>query len=96
MPHMACLQYSSHSQQAIAEAERAKLLSTTTLGVQQALLAQYAEMVTASNKGVEKIVYLDPSVNRESPFALGSLQNLNMDLQSLSKLGIAATNGNHN
>jgi len=76
--------------QAAAEAERAEMLSHTTLGQQEALLSQYSQMVIESNRGVEKVVYLDPSVNRESPFALGSLQNLNHDLHSLSKLGIAA------
>lgn len=83
---------------AAAEAERAEVLSRTTLGQQESLLAQYAHMVIESNKGVEKVIYLDPSVNRESPFALGSLQNLNNDLHSLSKLGIAANgsgNGKH-
>lgn len=75
---------------AAAEAERAEVLSRTTLGQQESLLAQYSHMVIESNRGVDKVVYLDPSVNRESPFALGSLQNLNNDLHSLSKLGIAA------
>jgi regulator of protease activity HflC (stomatin/prohibitin superfamily) len=85
---------------ATAEAERAEVLSRTALGQQEALLKQYAHMVIESNRGVDKIIYLDPSVNRESPFALGSLQNLNNDLHSLSQLGIAsdhqaATDGHH-
>ena len=78
---------------AAAEAERANMLSQTTLGMQQALLSIYSDIVIASNKGVEKVIYMDPSVNRESPFALGSLQKLNYDLHSLTQLGIAA-NGN--
>jgi uncharacterized membrane protein YqiK len=73
---------------AAAEAERARMLSETVLGQQQALLAQYTEMVIGSNQGVEKVVYLDPSINRNSPFALGSLNNLNMDLHSLTQLGL--------
>ena len=76
---------------AAAEAQRAELLSNTPLGTQEALLSVYSQMVVESNKGVEKIVYLDPSVNRESPFALGSLANLNMDLHSLTQLGVAAS-----
>jgi len=52
---------------AAAEAERAEMLSKTALGQQQSLLAQYTDMVVGSNQGVEKIVYLDPSVNRDSP-----------------------------
>jgi regulator of protease activity HflC (stomatin/prohibitin superfamily) len=75
---------------AAAEAQRAEMLSNTTLGQQEALLAIYKDMVVQSNSGVEKIVYMDPSVNRDSPFALGSLNNLNMDLHALSTLGIAA------
>jgi regulator of protease activity HflC (stomatin/prohibitin superfamily) len=86
------------SLKAHAEAQRAELLSRTTLGMQESLLAQYSQMVIESNRGVEKVVYLDPSVNRESPFALGSLQNLNFDLHSLSQLGVAAgqADGNGN
>jgi regulator of protease activity HflC (stomatin/prohibitin superfamily) len=75
---------------AAAEAQRAEMLSNTNLGQQEALLAIYKDMVVQSNSGVEKIVYMDPSVNRDSPFALGSLNNLNMDLHALSTLGIAA------
>jgi regulator of protease activity HflC (stomatin/prohibitin superfamily) len=78
---------------ATAEAERAEMLSQTELGRQEALLGLYSKMVIESNKGVEKIIYLDPSVNRESPFAIGSLQNLNNDLHSLTHLGIAAGEG---
>ena len=77
-----------------AEAQRAELLSKTTLGQQETLLAQYSRMVVESNKGVEKVVYMDPSINRDSPFALGSLQNLNMDLHALTQLGIAANGSN--
>ena len=78
---------------AMAEAERAEMLSQTELGRQEALLGLYSKMVIESNKGVEKVIYLDPSVNRESPFAIGSLQNLNNDLHSLTHLGIAAAEG---
>ena len=74
-----------------AEAQRAELLSNTSLGTKEALLSMYSQMVVESNKGVEKVVYLDPSVNRDSPFALGSLANLNMDLHSLTQLGVAAS-----
>jgi hypothetical protein len=62
----------------------------TALGQQEALLSYYSHTVIESNRGVQKVVYLDPSVNRESPVALGSLQNLNNDLHSLSQVGIAA------
>jgi len=72
-----------------AEAERAALLSKTKLGQQQSMLEIYAEMVKSSNKGVQKVIYMDPSVNRDSPFALGSLDTLNRDLHSLTKVGIA-------
>lgn len=65
---------------AAAEAERAKLLSQTSLGQQQALFQIYADMVKHSNEGVEKVVYLDPSINKDSTFALGSLNGLNRDL----------------
>jgi regulator of protease activity HflC (stomatin/prohibitin superfamily) len=75
---------------AAAEAERAALLSKTNLGMQEALLRIYSDIVIESNRGVEKVIYMDPSVNRESPFAIGSLQNLNNDLHSLTHLGIAA------
>ena len=80
---------------ALAEAERAKLLSETDLGEKESLLTIYADMVKKSNEGVNKVVYMDPSVNRDSTFALGSLDDLNRDLHSLSRLGIAAgqTNG---
>jgi len=73
-----------------AEAERAEMLSRTDLGQQEALLNIYSDMVVKSNQGVEKVVYLDPSVNRDSPFALSSVHNLNQDLHSLTRLGIAA------
>jgi len=82
---------------ASAEAERAKLLSQTSLGQQQCLFEIYADMVKSSNEGVNKVVYLDPSINKDSPFALGSLDGLNRDMHSLTKLGIAsAQNGNQN
>lgn len=71
------------------------MLSRTSLGQQEALLAIYSNMVVKSNANVEKIVYMDPSVNRDSPFALGSLNNLNMDLHALSTLGIAAGEGSN-
>jgi len=73
-----------------AEAERAEMLSRTDLGQQEALLNIYSNMVVQSNKGVQKVVYLDPSVNKDSPFAMSSLNNLNQDLHSLTHLGIAA------
>lgn len=75
---------------AVAESERATLLSATDLGQKESLLTIYADMVKESNAGVSKVVYLDPSVNRDSPFALGSLDGLNRELHSLSKMGIAA------
>jgi regulator of protease activity HflC (stomatin/prohibitin superfamily) len=75
---------------AAAEAERAKLLSQTALGQQQSLFEIYADMVKASNAGVNKVVYMDPSVNRDSPFTMGSLDGLNRDLHSLTKLGVLA------
>jgi len=50
----------------------------------------YADMIKTSNTGVEKVVYLDPSVNKDSTFALGSLNGLNRDLHAMSKLGIVA------
>jgi uncharacterized membrane protein YqiK len=55
---------------AAAEAQRAEMLSNTTLGQQEALLAIYKDMVVQSNNGVEKIVYMETSVNRDSPFAM--------------------------
>lgn len=73
---------------AAAEAERAKLLSQTKLGQQQSMLGIYADMIKSSNEGVNKVVYMDPSVNRDSPFALGSLDGLNRDMHALSKVGI--------
>merc|ERR1712183_274084 len=75
---------------AMAEAERAEMLSRTDLGQQQALLTIYSDMVINSNQGVEKVIYLDQTVNKDSPFALSSLNNLNRDLHSLTTLGIAA------
>lgn len=77
---------------AAAEAERASLLSKTNLGQQQCLFEIYADMVKSSNEGVDKVVYLDPSVNKDSPFALGSLDGLNRDLHSLTQIGIASSN----
>lgn len=73
-----------------AEAERAEMIGKTDLGKQEALLTIYSDMVVKANVGVEKIVYLDPSVNRESPFALSTMHNLNDDLHAL-KLGIASS-----
>mmetsp|Transcript_137 Transcript_137/g.357 ORF Transcript_137/g.357 Transcript_137/m.357 type:complete len:821 (+) Transcript_137:115-2577(+) len=78
---------------AAAEAERAALLSKTNLGQQQCLFEIYADMVKTSNEGVDKVVYLDPSVNKNSPFALGSLDGLNRDLHSLTQIGIASSGG---
>eukprot|EP01083_Nonionella_stella_P214262 772128_1 len=76
---------------AAAEAERAEMIAGTDLGRQEALLAIYSGMVVKSNEGVEKVVYLDPSVSRESPFAISTMHNLNEDLHALTKLGIAVT-----
>ena len=73
---------------AVAEAERAQLLSQTTLGQQQSLFEIYADMVKVSNEGVNKVVYMDPSVNRDSPFTMGSIDGLNRDLHAISKLGV--------
>jgi uncharacterized membrane protein YqiK len=67
---------------AVAEAKRAEMLSQTNFGQQEALLEKYSDMIVQSNAYVEKVIYLDPSINRKSPFALGSLQNLNFDLNS--------------
>lgn len=47
-------------------------------------------MIKSSNAGVDKVVYMDPSVNRDSTFALGSLDGLNRDLHAMSKLGVVA------
>ncbi len=74
-----------------AEADRAEMIAKTDLGKQEALLSIYSDMVVQSNKGVEKVVYLDPSVNKESPFALSSMHHLNNDLHALTRLGIAGT-----
>lgn len=76
---------------AAAEAERAEMIAKTDLGKQEALLAIYSDMVVKANNGVEKVVYLDPSVSRESPFAISTMHNLNEDLHALTKLGIAAS-----
>jgi hypothetical protein len=51
-------------------------------------------MVIESNKGVEKVAYLDPGIHRDSPFALGSLQNMYTDLQSLSRSGMGTNDEN--
>eukprot|EP00536_Pseudo-nitzschia_multiseries_P011315 jgi/Psemu1/205466/e_gw1.377.1.1 len=80
---------------AAAEAERANLLSQTALGQQQCLFEIYADMVKSSNEGVSKVVYLDPSINKDSPFALGSLDGLNRDMHSLTKLGVASAQNGH-
>lgn len=76
---------------AVAESDRAKLLSTTNLGQQESLLSIYSQMVRESNSGVSKVVYMDPSVSKDSPFSMGSLDGLNRDLHALSKLGIASS-----
>merc|ERR1712038_1073495 len=81
---------------AAAEAERAEMLSRTDLGQQEALLNIYSDMVVNSNKGVQKVVYLDPAVNKDSPFAMSSLNNLNRDLHSLTRLGIASGEEEYN
>mmetsp|Transcript_20111 Transcript_20111/g.37885 ORF Transcript_20111/g.37885 Transcript_20111/m.37885 type:complete len:747 (+) Transcript_20111:542-2782(+) len=76
---------------AAAEAERAEMIARTDLGKQEALLTIYSDMIVKANKGVEKVVYLDPSVSRESPFAISTMHNLNEDLHALTKLGIVAS-----
>lgn len=68
-----------------AESKRAHQLSETALGQQQALLAMYADMVKESNKGIEKIVYMDPTLAQNgNPFNMSGLANINRDLQMLN------------
>jgi hypothetical protein len=62
------------------------MLSQTDPGRQDALV----NIVSAIKQGVEKLIIMDPSVNRESPFAFDCLQNLNNDLHSLMHLGMAS------
>lgn len=76
---------------ASAEAERAELLSQTSLGKQQCMFEIYADMVKSSNEGVNKVIYLDPSVNKDSPFALKTLDGLNRDMHDLTKIGIVSS-----
>jgi len=71
-----------------AESKRAHQLSETALGQQQALLAVYSDMVKESNKGIEKIVYMDPTLAQNgSAFNMPALSNLNRDLQMLNNMG---------
>lgn len=73
---------------AIAEAKRAEALNSTELGQKMTLLNIHAEMVKDANKGVEKIIYCDPTLQGSgSAFALQTLQSLNMDLNGLSMVG---------
>merc|ERR1712178_135517 len=67
-----------------AEADRAKLLAATPLGEKLALLNVYGSVVAKSNEGVEKVVYMDPSlVNTGSPMSLLTVQALKEELSKL-------------
>jgi regulator of protease activity HflC (stomatin/prohibitin superfamily) len=69
---------------ASAESDRAKQLAATPLGEKLALLDIYSGVVKASNDGVEKVVYVDPTTtSANNPFALLTLQSLNRDLSAL-------------
>merc|ERR1712046_2290 len=74
-----------------AEAERAALLSKTPLGSQLALLELWAGTVEKSNEGISKVVYCDPSVQLAAgggnPLSLMGLNNLQGELDKLSKIG---------
>ncbi|CAD7959241.1 unnamed protein product [Amoebophrya sp. A120] len=73
---------------AVAEAKRAELLNATPLGSKMTLLNIHSEMVKECNRGVEKIIYCDPTLQGTgSAFALQTLQSLNMDLNGLSLVG---------
>jgi regulator of protease activity HflC (stomatin/prohibitin superfamily) len=77
-----------------AESKRAHQLSETALGQQQALLQVYADMVKESNQGIEKIVYMDPTLAQNgSAFSMAALSNLNRDLQMLNTVGHSAETG---
>ena len=67
-----------------AEAERAKKLATP-LGEKLSLLNVYADVVKASNEGVSKVVYVDPTTTQAAnPLGLLTLQSLQSDLAVLS------------
>jgi regulator of protease activity HflC (stomatin/prohibitin superfamily) len=69
---------------ASAESDRAKQLAATPLGEKLALLDIYSGVVKASNDGVQKVVYVDPTTtSANNPFALLTLQSLNRDLSAL-------------
>jgi len=67
-----------------AEADRAEKLGATSLGEKVALLNIYADVVKASNDGVSKVVYVDPSTTQAAnPLGLLTLQSLQNDLTGL-------------
>ena len=67
-----------------AEAERAKKLATP-LGEKLSLLNVYADVVKASNEGVSKVVYVDPTTTQAAnPLGLLTLQSLQSDLAGLT------------
>jgi regulator of protease activity HflC (stomatin/prohibitin superfamily) len=75
---------------AAAEAQRADMLSKTTIGGQLALLDTYKQMVQSSNDGVEKVVYMDPSLARVgNPLGPATLQGMAADLSMLQDVGKA-------
>lgn len=71
-----------------AEGERARLLATTPLGEKLSLLEIYGDMVKKSNEGVEKVVYVDPTVTAAgNPLSLLTLQSLQKDISQLGATG---------
>merc|ERR1712136_666130 len=63
-----------------AEADRAEKLGATSLGEKVALLNIYADVVKASNDGVSKVVFVDPSTTQAAnPLGLVTLQSLQND-----------------
>jgi uncharacterized membrane protein YqiK len=70
-----------------AESERAEMLSKTLLGGQTALLKIYSEIVNNASKGVEKVIYCDPSlIQNGNIFMIPNVGNLNGDLDALNKI----------
>ena len=68
-----------------AEAEKAKKLAATPLGEKLSLLGVYADVVTKSNEGVSKVVYVDPTTTQAAnPLGLLTLQSLQSDLAGLT------------
>ena len=64
----------------MAEADRAEKLGSTSLGEKVALLNIYADVVKASNDGVSKVVFVDPSTTQAAnPLGLVTLQSLQND-----------------